>query len=115
MNHPKTQHESYGTITLDRQHGNPRTMFGSHRKHQVTIRLEITSASQGGITSREQTNPEDIILIAELTEEQLVHAVTSMNQRTAIPITIKLVQGDANPRQNPPPRSTGKTSSCRTS
>lgn len=91
------KHESYGAMQLSRGQRPATALFGSSIKHENTIRLKISSAE---IERKHHTDfifsshsIKDTYIEVEMSYSQFAEAITSLNQGTGVPVTIRYANG----------------------
>lgn len=90
------KHESFGALQISRrQHST--TLFGSSIKHNHTIVLRITSAEMQRNLHSDWLHPsastKDIYAEVEMSYTQFAESITSINQGTGIPVTVRYANG----------------------
>ncbi len=99
------RHPAHGLLKLSRTGNNSHTLFGCDLRHPAAIRLEIHQAATHRQHGKDIHNEEEVLLTCLLSHQQLLEAVTGMNQSPGVPVTLDFVQGDAERRPSPPQRS----------
>ena len=94
MEESRVKHPSYGTVQFVRICGSAGRLFGSSiGSHSSTILLEIREADRTHDLSRDRIMGHDIIIQVELSQAQFAEVLTTMNQGTGIPCTIRRRDG----------------------
>ncbi|RTL25016.1 MAG: hypothetical protein EKK55_10465 [Rhodocyclaceae bacterium] len=90
----KLAHPSYGVISLARQTGGARRLFGSvAQEHHSTVALRIHRADFRRSTTSDRTSPGDRLIEVVLSSAQFVEMFTTMNVYSGTPCTITWFEG----------------------
>lgn len=89
----REKHPSYGMLQFCRVSGGTTALFGSSLQHKNTIKMYLRE----GEVSRELNNDwyfggKEIIEV-EMSYSQFAEAITSLNQGSGVPVTIRYFQG----------------------
>ena len=93
------KHESYGVVQLSRSQRPATALFGSSIKHENVIKLKIARAELQRKYNLDYvfSSPEHAIVEVEMSYAQFAEAITSLNQGSGVPVTIRYVNGKAVP------------------
>ena len=89
----KETHPSYATLGFSRVSGGTTSLFGSSIQHNNTIVMTVRQGSIERSLSRDWIMGQDELLQVEMSYSQFAEAITSMNQGTGVPVTLKYLQG----------------------
>lgn len=91
----KEYHESYGMLKIGRvSHGQETILFGSSIPHRETIRLSIQAGSLQRDLHHDWYLAEGREYIEiEMSQAQFAEAITSFNQGSGVPVTIRCLNG----------------------
>lgn len=90
----RTKHPSYGTVGFSRVMRSGETaLFGTDIKHSNTIRLVIREAELIRHLNRDDYFGNKEIIEVEMSYYQFADAITSLNQGTGVPCTIRWREG----------------------
>ena len=93
----ETKHESYGALEITRSHRSPTALFGSSIMHEHVIRLRISSAKLQRTHNRDTIYPsnarKDCYVDVEMSYSQFAEAITSLNQGSGTPVTVRYANG----------------------
>ena len=90
----KESHPSYATLQFSRVHGSSTNLFGSSIKHKDTISMRVRNATISRNLNNDFIMGEDEIIECEMSYSQFAEAITSMNQGTGVPVTLRFHQGE---------------------
>lgn len=91
----KDTHPSYGMLQFSRVSGSsPTVLFGSSITHKDTIRMYVRQAELSRGLSRDWYFGHKEIIEVEMSYSQFAEAITSMNQGSGVPVTIRYIQGE---------------------
>ena len=91
----KDTHPSYGMLQFSRVSGSsPTALFGSSIKHKGTIRMYVRQAELSRGLSHDWYFGYKEIIEVEMSYSQFAEAITSMNQGSGVPVTIRHIQGE---------------------
>jgi cysteinyl-tRNA synthetase len=99
MDGKRTEHESFGMISINRIQGSNRNLFGSAIKHGNTIEIKSNHAECERHLNREWYYPRWEIISVEMSPTQFTDALTQMNT-AGVPCTIRHKEGE---RMEEPP------------
>lgn len=91
----RSKHESYGILQISRvSHGKETVLFGSSIPHRETIRLSIHPGELNRSLSHDwyYAKSREYIEI-EMSQAQFAEAITSLNQGSGTPVTIRRLDG----------------------
>ena len=89
----KETHPSYATLQFNRTSGGSKALFGSSIKHRDTIVMRVRAASIDRYLNQDWITGEDEIIECEMSYSQFAEVITSMNQGTGVPVTLRRLQG----------------------
>ncbi len=89
----KEKHPSYGMLQFSRTSGGASALFGSSIRHRDTIRLYLREGTVSRELNRDWYFGNNEIAVVEMSYSQFAEAITSMNQGTGVPVTIKYLNG----------------------
>lgn len=89
----KETHPSYATLAFSRTSGGSVALFGSSIQHRDTIRMYVRDASINRHLNNDWISGENTVLEVEMSYSQFAEAITSMNQGTGVPVTLRYMQG----------------------
>lgn len=91
----KDAHPSYGMLQFSRVSGGSATpLFGSSIRHNDTIRMYVRHAEMSRGLGNDWYFGKKEIIEVEMSYSQFAEAITSMNQGSGVPVTIKHIQGE---------------------
>lgn len=90
----KETHPSYATLQFNRTHGGATNLFGSSIQHKDTITMRVRNASIDRHLNQDWILGEDVIVECEMSYSQFAEAITSMNQGTGVPVTLRYHRGE---------------------
>lgn len=86
-------HESYGMLQFNRAHCSvPMPLFGSSIQHRDIIRLVIRKGKVARLLNNDYYLAGDDLIELEMSYSQFAEAITSMNQGSGVPVTLKWIQ-----------------------
>lgn len=88
------KHPSFGMLQFSRTSGGATNLFGSSIKHKDTIRMYLRRAKVGRDLNHDWYFGDEELAIAEMSYSQFAEAITSMNQGTGVPVTLKYLTGE---------------------
>jgi hypothetical protein len=89
----KEKHPSYGMLQFSRTSGGATALFGSSIQHKDTIRMYLREGEVSRELNRDFYFGNNEIVEVEMSYSQFAEVITSMNQGTGVPVTIKYIQG----------------------
>lgn len=88
-------HESFGMLQFNRAHcSTPMALFGSSIQHRDIIRLVIRKGKVIRMLNSDHYVHGDDIIELEMSYSQFAEAITSMNQGSGVPVTLRWIQGE---------------------
>lgn len=84
------EHPAFGMISVSRQTGGERTLFGSELKHNHSICIRIHEASTMRGLARDWNHARESIVELVMSEHQWASFVSSMNQGNGVPCTFTM-------------------------
>lgn len=88
------KHESYAMLQINRTTTTGATnLFGSSIKHSDTIRLQITEGKLDRHLNRDWYHGGKQYIEIEMSNSQFAEAITSLNQGSGVPVTLKRLWG----------------------
>lgn len=90
----KETHPSYATLQFNRVHGGTTNLFGSSIQHRDTIVMRVRSATISRDLNRDFIMGENEIIECEMSYSQFAEVITSMNQGTGVPVTLRYHKGE---------------------
>jgi len=88
-------HPAYGQLAFSRVQGSPGVLYGTHlAKHMGFIRMTLYSSERLHSLSHDWHMGQDILAEVELSYVQFAELITTMNQGTGIPCTIRKLPGN---------------------
>lgn len=90
----KETHPSYGMMQFSRVSGSSTALFGSSIRHRDTIRMRVMNAEVDRHLSNDWYFGKKEIIEVEMSYSQFAEAITSMNQGSGVPVTIRHIQGE---------------------
>ena len=85
------KHESYGVIRMSKHMHNGTKLFGSSIQHNQTISITICRATHERTLNHDWIHGGEELIEVEMSENQLAQFITSPNQGSGIPCTIRHV------------------------
>lgn len=82
-------HPAFGTASVTRAHGTPRTLFQSDIQHSETIVLSISRATRGRMLMRDWVHPRKELIEIEMSLAQWGSLVSAMGIGSGVPVTIR--------------------------
>jgi hypothetical protein len=89
----KEKHPSYGMLSFNRTSGGVTNLFGSSIQHRDTIRMRLKEGEIDRHLNSDYYFGHKEIVEVEMSYSQFAEAITSMNQGSGVPVTIKYIQG----------------------
>lgn len=86
-------HPAYGMLAFSRITGGNQTLFGSSIKHHDIIGMTIRHGDVTRGLNKDWYHGSDEIIHVEMSYSQFAEAITSLNQGTGVPCTIKFQAG----------------------
>lgn len=87
-------HPAFGTASVTRAHGTPRTLFQSDIQHSETIVLSIHRATRGRMLMRDWVHPRKELIEIEMSLAQWGSLVSAMGIGSGVPVTIRRTEDD---------------------
>lgn len=97
----RTEHESYGLLSISRRQGGRSHLFGSAVEHHNTIALTISRAEHVRNLSHDWYRDTDQLIEVEMSPAQFAEAITTLNHGCGVPCTIRHLQGHPNIQEPP--------------
>lgn len=90
----KETHPSYATLQFNRVHGGSTNLFGSSIQHRDTIVMRVRNAVIERSLNSDHIMGESEIIECEMSYSQFAEVITSMNQGTGVPVTLRYHKGE---------------------
>lgn len=90
----KESHPSYATLAFSRRTGGAITLFGSSIKHSDTIAMTLYHADYQRSLHTDWIHGNKVIAEIEMSYSQFAEAITSMNNGSGIPVTLRFTEKD---------------------
>lgn len=82
-------HPAFGTVTVVRASGSPRSLFQSDLLHNETIQLSVNTATRKRNLAHDWVHPHTEIIEIEMSLAQWGALISSMGQGSGTPVTIR--------------------------